>query len=60
MNNVIGYKGTSKDRLENWRAMLLWKKGYKELSKSKDTIDIALEDKNRYNRFIQEYTKEAA
>ena len=55
MHNVIGYKGTPHSRLEYWEAMLLYKQGSKELLHNPDTIEIAIADKERYNRILTHY-----
>ena len=58
MGILIGYKGTPEDRRENWQAMLIFKQGAKELLDNPATKEIAIKDKQRFRKFLKNYTKE--
>jgi hypothetical protein len=58
VTNVIGAQIPTNKRKEYWEAMRLFKEGSRELLKNPDTKSIALEDKNRYNRFLTHYIGE--
>jgi hypothetical protein len=47
--NVIAY-----DR-DHWEAMLIYRQGYKTLSMNVDTLDIALNDMDRYQSILKSY-----
>lgn len=50
---VIGLKNNNREEL--WEAMLIYKQGYKTLSMSPDTLDIALSDQERYHSILKMY-----
>jgi len=53
VTKVIGYNKDNREEL--WEAMLIYREGYKTLMTNPDTIDIALSDKERYQRILSTY-----
>jgi hypothetical protein len=49
MTKVISY-----DR-DHWEAMLIYRQGYKTLCMNPDTLDIALNDMERYQSILKSY-----
>lgn len=60
-NNIIGYKGTPNERLEDWRGMLAVRKSFKYLKDKPDEKlrAIAEDDRGTYKREVKRYVAAA-